>query len=118
MSTWVQSPNDDVAGRELQPVAKLAVIVEALRDRGLSFLREDDDLGEVEVAALRAGDTVYLLRRYVEDPAPGVAVHTVTAGDPTEQLVKLMRALGLGAADVLLPWDGRGWHESTTNLAV
>ena len=118
MSKWEQIPNDEIAGRELQPVAKLAVTVEALGDRGLSFAREDDDLGDVDVAALRAGQTVFLLRRYPEDPVPGVAVHTITAGDPTEQLGELVRALGLAPGEVLFRWDGGAWHESPTNSAA
>lgn len=118
MSSWEQIPNEDVAGRELQPVAKLSVSVETLSQRGLTFAHEDDDLGDVDVAALRAGATVFLLRRYPEDPVPGVAVHTVTAGDPTEQLAEFMRALRLGQGDVLFRWDGRAWHGSTTNSAA
>lgn len=118
MSSWEQIPNDDVAGRELQPVAKLSASIEALGRRGLAFVHEDDDLGDVEVAALRTDETVFLLRRYPEDPVPGVAVHTITAGDPTDQLAELMRALGLGAGDVLFRWDGRAWHGSSTDSAA
>lgn len=118
MSPWEQIPNDEVAGQELQPVAKLSASVEALSRRGLAFVHEDDDLGDVEVAALRAGETVFLLRWYPEDPVPGVAVHTVTAGDPTEQLAELLRALSLDPGDVLFRWDGRAWHGSTTNSAA
>lgn len=119
MSPWVQIPNDDVAGRELQPVAKLSVTVEALSDRGRSFVREDDDdLGDVDVAALRADETVFLFRRYPADPVPGIAVQTITAGDPTEQLAELIQALGLAPGDVLFRWDGHAWLESMTNSAV
>ena len=118
MSPLVQIPNDDVAGKELQPVGKLSVTVEALGERGLIFVREDDDLGDVDVSALCAGETVFLLRRYPEDPVPGVAVHTITAGDPTEQLGELVRVLDLAPGDVLFRWDGVRWHESPTNSAA
>src|SRR5262245_7532351 len=118
MSRWEQIPNNDVAGQELQPVAKLSISLEALTDRGLSFSREDDDLGDVDVAALRTGETAYLLRRYPEDPVPGVTVHTISAGDPSEQLAELTRALHLAPDDVLFRWDGHAWHQSTTNSAA
>lgn len=118
MRRWVQIPNDEVASEELQPVAKLSITVEELTDRGLSFTREDDDLGDVDVAALRAGEIAFLLRRYTEDPVPGVAVHTITAGDSTEQLAELMGALRLTPGDVLFRWDGHAWHASTTNSAA
>jgi hypothetical protein len=77
------------------------VTIEALSGRGVFFVREDDDLGDVHVAALRAGTTTFLLRWYPADPVPGVAVHTVTAGDATEQLAELVRALSLSTGDAV-----------------
>jgi hypothetical protein len=118
MTSIRQLPTDDLAGLDLQPLAQLEAGLSDLSARlGIDPERDRDELGALTVAAIAVGPNRYLLRSFDDAPQVATEIHCAEAGDPVEQLRKLLDVVDLH--DVLTQWwDGTMWRAEPVDPAA
>jgi hypothetical protein len=118
MTTVAQLPGEQLAGVDLQPLARVRTPLEDLAPRfGLAPERDVDALGSVSVVAVAVDGTRYLWRSFDEAPAPGAEAHCADAGDPVAQLHTLLSIVDF-REEITHWWDGSVWHDDPLDSAA
>jgi hypothetical protein len=90
-------PSEKWPSGDRKPISVVDLEPNQIRDRfGLRFVRDEDDLDQYELAAIRlaSGTEVWLIR-YLHSPSPGTIIYADSGVNASHVRRELLGALGL-----------------------